>query len=58
VLALLDTGLSNLEIADRLFVSPRTVENHVAAILDKLDADTRESAVARAHDAGLLVGTA
>lgn len=58
VLGLLDEGLSNLEIADRLFVSPRTVENHVAAILDKLDSDTRESAVARARGEGLLVRSA
>jgi DNA-binding CsgD family transcriptional regulator/tetratricopeptide (TPR) repeat protein len=54
VLQLLDEGLSNLEMADRLFVSPRTVENHVSAVLAKLDAATREEAVSRAQSAGLL----
>ena len=54
VLALLDEGLSNLEIADRLFVSPRTVEHHVSAVLSKLDVSTREEAVSQARDEGLL----
>lgn len=47
VLQLIEEGLSNNEIADRLFVSPRTVENHVSAILTKLDASTRQEAVVR-----------
>jgi DNA-binding CsgD family transcriptional regulator len=54
VLRLLDEDLSNLEIADRLFISPRTAENHVSAVFDKLDVTTREEAVARAHAEGLL----
>jgi DNA-binding CsgD family transcriptional regulator len=54
VLELIDEGLSNTEIADRLFVSPRTVENHVSAVLAKLDASTRDEAVARARAEGLL----
>lgn len=54
VLQLLDGGLSNIEIADRLFVSPRTAEHHVAAILAKLDASTRDEAVDRAHTQGLF----
>ncbi len=54
VLRLLDEGLSNIEIADRLFVSPRTVEHHVSAILAKLDSSTREEAVGRARTEGLL----
>ena len=54
VLQLLDEGLSNIEIADRLFVSPRTVEHHVAAVMSKLDASTREEAVTQAHTEGLL----
>ena len=54
VLHLLDEGLSNTEIADRLFVSPRTVEHHVSAVLEKLDCSTREEAVSRANAEGLL----
>ena len=58
VLQLLDEGASNTEIADRLFISPRTVENHVSAILDKLDVSTREEAIEQARRTGLLVTTA
>ena len=38
VLALLAEGLTNAEIAERLVVSPRTAEHHVAAVLTKLGA--------------------
>ena len=54
VLELLDEGLSNIEIADRLFLSPRTAEHHVAAVLTKLDSSTRDDAVSRARSEGLL----
>lgn len=46
VLALLADGLSNVEIAERLFISVRTVENHVSAILTTLGATSRDEAVA------------
>jgi DNA-binding CsgD family transcriptional regulator/tetratricopeptide (TPR) repeat protein/GTPase SAR1 family protein len=54
VLQLLADGLANAAIADELFVSHRTVENHVSAILMKLDVTTREDAVAAARERGLL----
>jgi DNA-binding CsgD family transcriptional regulator/tetratricopeptide (TPR) repeat protein len=54
VLQLLAEGFSNIEIADRLFVSPRTVEHHVSAVLSKLDSPTREEAVKAASEQGLL----
>jgi DNA-binding CsgD family transcriptional regulator/tetratricopeptide (TPR) repeat protein len=54
VLDPLAEGLTNPEIADRLFVSPRTVEHHVSAVLSKLDATTRQEAVTAAHERGLL----
>lgn len=54
VLELLGQGLSNAHIADRLFLSPRTVEKHVAAVLAKTGASTRGEAVAIAEERGLL----
>lgn len=50
VLALLVEGLTNAEIADRLVVSPRTAEHHVAAVLQKLGVATRRDAVRRAAE--------
>ena len=50
VLALLSEGLTNAEIADRLVVSPRTAEHHVAAVLRKLGATTRREAARRASE--------
>ena len=54
VLALLIEGLTNAEIADRLVVSPRTAEHHVAAVLSKLGAATRRDAARRAAELGLV----
>jgi DNA-binding CsgD family transcriptional regulator len=54
VLALVAEGLRNAEIAQRLFLSSRTVGNHVSGILRKLQADTRGEAVAKAAALGLL----
>jgi len=48
VLRLLADGLANEEIGRRLFISPETVRTHVRKAMDKLDADTRTQAVARA----------
>lgn len=54
VLSLMGEGLTNTEIADRLFISSRTAENHVAGILSKLDAHSRDDAVAIAESMGFL----
>lgn len=53
VLPLIAQGLSNRQVADRLVVSTRTVEHHVAAILRKLDARSRAEASATAVRLGL-----
>lgn len=54
VLSLLAEGLSNVDIADLLFLSPRTVEHHVSAILTKLGAADRDEAVEKAGAEGIL----
>ncbi|WP_338693201.1 LuxR C-terminal-related transcriptional regulator [Streptomyces sp. Q6] len=53
VVRLLVAGRTNAEIADRLVLSVRTVDNHVRAVLEKLDAPTRRRAAERARDLGL-----
>ena len=54
MLALLIEGLTNAEIAERLVVSPRTAEHHVAAVLAKIGAPSRREAPERASELGLL----
>lgn len=54
VLELLAEGLTNSEIADRLVVSVRTVDSHVAAVLTKLGVQSRQDAVRAARELGLL----
>lgn len=54
VLSLLAKGSRNTEIAEQLFLSCRTVDHHVSAILRKLDARSRGEAVAAAGRFGLL----
>jgi DNA-binding CsgD family transcriptional regulator len=57
ILKLLSDGLRNSAIASRLFVSTKTVDHHVSAILTKLGARTRAEAVALAHRQPGEVGT-
>jgi DNA-binding NarL/FixJ family response regulator len=46
ILQLLADGMSNVDVADKLFISQETVKSHVRHILAKLEADTRTQAVA------------
>ena len=54
VLRLIALGLTNAEIADRLYVSVRTVETHRTHIHQKLDVRSRAELVRIAREAGLL----
>src|SRR5690606_36067994 len=53
VLALLAEGLSNGEIGRRLFLSTRTVDHHVSALLQKLNVGSRVAAARLARDMSL-----
>ena len=46
ILQLLADGMSNADVAQKLFISQETVKSHVRHILTKLEADTRTHAVA------------
>ncbi|MEU9335480.1 response regulator transcription factor [Streptomyces sp. NPDC048290] len=54
VLGLLGTGLSNAEIAGRLYLSAGTVKAHISRILTRTGCANRVQAAVLAHDAGLL----
>jgi DNA-binding NarL/FixJ family response regulator len=52
-MALAAEGLSNEEIADRLFVSPATAKTHVSRAMTKLNARDRAQLVVFAYESGL-----
>ena len=54
VLQLLAEGLSNKEMAERLFVSENTVKTHTSRVFDKLGASRRTQAVQLAKSQGLI----
>jgi DNA-binding NarL/FixJ family response regulator len=54
VLELLVEGRTNPEIANQLYISPRTVSVHVTHILEKLGVENRSAAVALALRSGLI----
>ena len=53
VLDLVTGGRSNTEIAEALFVTPKTARNHVSSVLSKLGVASRAEAAARGREAGL-----
>ncbi len=54
VLCLLAEGLTNNQIAERLVISPRTVENHLVSLYSKLQVSSRTAAIRFAHEQHLL----
>ncbi len=54
VLQLVAHGLTNQEIADQLFLSPRTVHHHVSHIFDKMNVSSRTEAASVAIQRGLV----
>lgn len=54
VLRLVARGLDNADIAARLFISARTVKNHLASIYSKLDADDKTKALVKALRLGIV----
>ena len=54
VLTLLDEGLSNAELAARLYISPKTADHHVSAILSKLRVTNRRQAARAGRELGIV----
>jgi ATP/maltotriose-dependent transcriptional regulator MalT len=54
ILGLIAQGMSNREIAQKLFVSENTVKTHSSRVLDKLGAKRRTQAVQRGKEFGLI----
>jgi len=54
VLQLLKRGIQNREIAEELFISPKTVDHHISSILFKLDVNSRSKAVTEAARLGIV----
>jgi DNA-binding CsgD family transcriptional regulator len=58
ILRLVAAGCSNADIAERLFISPRTVSTHITNLLNKLAVENRAAAVSYAYQHGLVQPTA
>jgi DNA-binding NarL/FixJ family response regulator len=54
VLVAVAAGLSNIEIAEQLFVGAATIKSHVSSILTKLGLTNRAQVVAFAYESGLV----
>jgi DNA-binding NarL/FixJ family response regulator len=54
VLTLLGTGMSNQEIADRLFISQNTVKTHTSRLFEKLAVKNRTHAILKSKELGII----
>ncbi|MBK0379019.1 response regulator transcription factor [Mucilaginibacter segetis] len=54
VLQLMATGLSNRQIADKLFISVNTIKTHSAKLFEKMDVQRRTQAIEKARRLGLI----
>ncbi len=52
ILNLIAAGQGNADIADRLFLSPKTIRNNISSIFSKIQVANRSQAIVRARDAG------
>jgi len=57
ILSLITQGLANVQIAERLSISEKTVRNHVSNLFDKLGVWTRAQAIVFAHERGFKAHT-
>ena len=57
ILGLVASGASNQAIADQLFISEKTVRNHLTAIFDKIGVSSRSQAIVFARDRGMTALT-
>lgn len=54
ILIQISSGLTNIEIGNKLFISEKTVRNHLTRIFDKLEVKSRAQAIVLAKDGGLV----
>ena len=55
VLCMIDQGLSNKEVAEKLFISQNTVKTHLSNLYVKLDAKRRTQALKNAKDLKIII---
>ncbi|MEJ2435834.1 MAG: helix-turn-helix transcriptional regulator, partial [Pseudolabrys sp.] len=58
VLACITAGCSNVQISGQLFISEKTVKNHITHIFEKLGVTNRSQAIVKARDGGFTAGAA
>ena len=57
ILACITEGCSNADISERLFISEKTVKNHITHIFEKLGVSNRSQAIVKARDGGFQGGS-